>query len=364
MFLRIFRPDKIIPMIQKLIKKEKQLGANYIRPPAFDMEKSYDESSSKTPIIIILSSGADPMSEMIKLSEKNNVRVVSISLGKGQGQIAVNAIQNAIERQEWIVLQNCHLSPSFMPTLDGQIEDIKEDREKISKFRMWLTSESSPKFPVTILQNSVKATIEPPKGIKNNLMRSYLGIDKTEFEECDKPGPYKSLMWGLCFFNAVVLERRKFGPLGWNIPYQFSGSDLSISQAQLKMFLNFYDLIPWDALRYMVAEANYGGRVTDVNDRLTIMLILEDFYNPKMLNHEHPLVESGKYIVPAEGDVQSYIDYIDGMSVNDYTEIFGLNDNAEITSAINATNDILDAALSVQNAVAITAGAKTEDEYL
>lgn len=92
MFLRIFRPDKIIPMIQKLIKKEKQLGANYIRPPAFDMEKSYEESSSKTPIIIILSSGADPMSEMIKLSEKYNVRIVSISLGKGQGQIAVNAI--------------------------------------------------------------------------------------------------------------------------------------------------------------------------------------------------------------------------------------------------------------------------------
>jgi dynein heavy chain len=118
-----------------------------------------------------------------------------------------------------------------MPTLDGQIEDIKEDKEKISKFRMWLTSESSPNFPVTILQNSVKATIEPPKGIKNNLMRSYLGIDKTEFEDCEKPGAYKSLMWGLCFFNVVVLERRKFGPLGWNIPYQFSGSDLSISQA-------------------------------------------------------------------------------------------------------------------------------------
>jgi dynein heavy chain len=96
---------------------------------------------------------------------------------------------------------------------------------------MWLTSESSPRFPVTILQNSVKATIEPPKGIKNNLMRSYLGIDKTEFEDCEKPAAYKSLMWGLCFFNAVVLERRKFGPLGWNIPYQFSGSDLSISQA-------------------------------------------------------------------------------------------------------------------------------------
>jgi dynein heavy chain len=83
-----------------------------------------------------------------------------------------------------------------------------------------------------------------------------------------------------------------------------------------------------------------------------------------MLKHEHPLIESGKYIVPAEGDVQSYVDYIATMSINDYTEVFGLNDNAEITSAINATTEILDAALSVQGAVAISAGAKTQDEVL
>lgn len=114
-----------------------------------------------------------------------------------------------------------------MPVLDAIIEDIQE--EKASKFRMWLTSMPSDKFPVTILQNGVKAVIEPPKGLKNNILRSYLGIDKDEFESCEKPTAFKALMWGLCFFNALILERRKFGPLGWNIPYEFSNSDLAIS---------------------------------------------------------------------------------------------------------------------------------------
>jgi dynein heavy chain len=122
-----------------------------------------------------------------------------------------------------------------MPILEGIIDNIVEDKN--SGFRMWLTSMPSPNFPVTILQNGVKATIEPPKGLKANMLRSYLGIDQTEFESCDKPAAYKALMWGLCFFNALILERRKFGPLGWNIPYEFSNSDLSISQAQLMMFL-------------------------------------------------------------------------------------------------------------------------------
>jgi dynein heavy chain len=76
------------------------------------------------------------------------------------------------------------------------------------------------------------------------------------------------------------------------------------------MFLNHYDKIPWDALRYMVAEANYGGRVTDPNDRVTIMLILEDFYCPEMLKTNHKLSESGKYYVPTVGPLESYYEFI------------------------------------------------------
>ncbi len=181
-------------------------------------------------------------------------------------------------------------------------------------------------------------TYEPPKGIKNSLMRSYLSFENKHFEESKDPTPWKRLLFGLTFFHALVLERRKFGPLGWNIPYEFSAADLAISVLQLKIFLEEYVEIQWVALNYIVAEANYGGRVTDDKDRRLISIILKTFYCPEALDENYTYSPSGIYRCPPEGNLESYRLFIKELPINDEPEIFGLHDNALISAAISETH--------------------------
>lgn len=70
-------------------------------------------------------------------------------------------------------------------------------------------------------------------------------------------------MFALAFFHSVILERRKYGPIGWNVHYQWMNSDFDISEKQLKQYLTTQETVPYVALNYLVAQVNYGGRVTD-----------------------------------------------------------------------------------------------------
>ena len=80
-------------------------------------------------------------------------------------------------------------------------------------------------FPPAILMKGIKMTYEPPRGIKNNLQRNYQTFKNVDFDTNNKPQELRKLCFGLAFFHALILERRKYGPLGWNIPYEFTVAD-------------------------------------------------------------------------------------------------------------------------------------------
>lgn len=370
LILRGLRPDKLIAGIRDFVGGT--MGAEFLQPPAFDLAACYADSAAIQPLIFVLSPGSDPMAALLAYAEQRGQEVQAISLGQGQGVAAEALIESARQQGSWVVLQNCHLATSWMPRLERICESFGDRRPGApppphEHFRLWCTSYPTPHFPVSMLQNGVKMTNEAPRGLRNNLIRTYLNdpISSPEwFGSIQNAQRFQRMLFGLAFFHALVQERREYGPLGWNVPYEFNDSDMRISVQQLAMFLDDGDYcprepgesvstvhaVPFTALRYLTGECNYGGRVTDDKDRRCLLAILGQCYSEAVHQSNFALSESGQWrTAPAEADGHAaYVEFIQGLPSTAAPEVVGLHANADLAKDQRETNALLDALLTTE----------------
>lgn len=171
--LKSLRPDRILNAIQLYITK--YLGGQFVEQITTELTLIYKESSPTVPLVFILSSGTDPAYDLYKFADKLRMgkKLYTISLGQGQGPRAELMVQQSVELGNWVFFQNCHLAPSWMTKLETIINNFPDTIHR--DFRLWLTSMPTVNFPVSILENSSKITIEPPRGIRvsNNIIVIY-----------------------------------------------------------------------------------------------------------------------------------------------------------------------------------------------
>ncbi|CAK72703.1 unnamed protein product (macronuclear) [Paramecium tetraurelia] len=352
MMIRVLRMEESFYAMTQYV--EAILGKKYTSNYLSTIEELFNDTDHKTPLIFILSQGVDPLANLMRFVNQKKIsseKLRILSLGQGQAIIAEKAIESGVKSGEWIILQNCHLCKTFMATLEKKLEwfeDPELQSQFNSGFRLILTSMSCNYFPVSVLQNSIKYAIESPKGVKQNMYKSYVDLTADQIENCDKKESWKKLLFSLTFFHAVVLERRKFGPLGWNINYEFNDSDLETSQTYLKNFLDLHQEIPWDAILYVIGEITYGGRITDEWDRRCLQTILCKYINEDALNDGYQFSDSGVYKQPCEMNIIDYRRLINKYPDFEKPEIFGINENANLIFKQTESKTVLATILSIQ----------------
>jgi dynein heavy chain len=296
---------------------------------------------------------------------------------------ADSLIQSSLEKGDWVLLQNCHLGMNFMSYLDTLISEEEFLERADPEFRIWMSCEPREGFPLGLLQKSLKVTNEPPKGIKAGLHKTFTTLANPEFlERIDHPN-WRTLTYATCFLHSLIQERKKFGSLGWCSAYEFNFSDLAASLAFIEKYLNQLQNITGitnvnqnfnishPVLIYMIAEIQYGGRITDYLDRELMVAYAEQFYRDSLITHD--LIfgkvqgdgkEPIKYTVPVGTEHKHYLEFIDRLPSFDSPEIFGMNPNADITCRLKETNELIHTIMETRPKDSSGDGGKTREEII
>ncbi|XP_048968435.1 dynein axonemal heavy chain 14 isoform X2 [Canis lupus dingo] len=332
--IKILRPEHLKNSVKRFITEK--MGNDYVLRMGLNLKEPYKESTAITPLILTHTHGIDPTNTVLKFAQElkgGTSHVTMISLGPGQAAKAEELIMKALPRAaQWVFLQNCHLAASFMPRLCTIIESFNSPDVTIDpEFRLWLSSKSDSSFPIPILQKSLKITVENPPGLKSNLLQTfgYSGSGEVTEEIFEKPdcGPWwKKLLFSLCFFNALINERKNYGILGWNIAYKFSSSDLEVAIKMLENALSTRSSISWPTLRYLFGEVIYGGLVTDTWDRRCLNTLLYKYCNPDVLRDDFSFSSDEIHQpVPKFGSIMDCIHTIQSLPDDDSPELLGLH---------------------------------------
>lgn len=105
--------------------------------------------------------------------------------------------------------------------------------------------------------------------------------------------------------------------------------------------------------RYLISEANYGGRVTEAWDRRLVNVYIAQFFCDAALTEGYALSESQHYFIPPDGDLNSVKGFIKSLPQADQAVAFGQHNNADIASLIEDTNNLLGTLVSLQPKVVV-----------
>ena len=341
--VRILRPDRTTAAIHNFIRDVLPGGKDFVecdsQLSSFQMiEEAFQDSRPLIPFYFILSPGVDVVSDVdklaVKLGKVKGVDYHNISLGQGQDTFAQERLEVGQRQGHWIFLNNVHLMPRWLLVLEKKLEEyatlgIHEG------FRILLSSDPSNAIPISILDKSIKITSDPPSGLKVNLKQAFSCFSKDMYEELEPRT--KAILFGLCQFHAVMVERKKFGAKGYNMMYPFSTGDLTCSAAVLKNYMESAPAkVPWADIRYLFGEIMYGGHIINDEDRLLANTYLNFYMRDDLLDemnlfpfHEKEGAES--FRMPSTSlPYSKVIEHIDESLKSETPLAFGLHPNAEI----------------------------------
>lgn len=243
-------------------------------------------SSSATPIICISRGGYDPSPPIIALAKRKHKRIVQIPLGSDREEELWKTIVSEMEIGGWVLLQNGHVDVPLLNRLYKRLADSTGviPSAKHSSFRLWITILECEDISVHLLLSSVRASFEPPEGIRAGMHALYTEmVDQDVLDSLDSGKDWSRLIYTLSYLHCILRERSRYGKAGWSEDEAFGVMDWHTCISFLRDHMldkgaKEIRKSAWLGIRYMINEVHIGSNIIDDWDKRIAMVYTDRLF--------------------------------------------------------------------------------------
>ncbi|KAJ3322044.1 hypothetical protein HDV06_003645 [Boothiomyces sp. JEL0866] len=299
------------------------------------------------PTILFNYKGYDISHKVEALANDEGKHLISVAMGSAESlQSADSAIAQAVKQGSWVLIRNAHLSLHWLGALEKKVV-----LNQAPHFKLFITCEVHQGISVNLLRSSNIMIFEPPSGIRSCIRDSLGSISKKYLQ-----GPIEKqrALFMLAWVHAVILERNRYIPIGWTKNYDFNDSDFDISVKILDTWFEFTssgrsnispEKIPWDALRKLLSQNVYGGKIDRMVDQKIVETLINQFLNPNIYNADFRLVQSLNQepilVTPDGVKISEFMQWVNNLEETQPPSWIGLSEESDLLLKQKKTQEIL-----------------------
>jgi hypothetical protein len=269
------------------------IGAQYLESDTIIVADVHSFSSPNDPIVFLLGSSVEePSSDLTKLADLQGIassKVKYLALAQDNVPLAMELLETAFIRGQWLIFQNVDLVPNFLPKLDKRIQE-KDPEDVHEDFRVWMTWTSGRLPTFSLLQRAIVLSCEPCRDIRYHNSNFLYNIPLKTVKQQEFLQSVLFLTLG--YLQKVFACRQKFSGLSWSrapeLPnslmqtaYQFLAHYFSVSQNSVKD-IQYTQLLDW------AKGCLYYNHMTDPVDRTTISMYLDEYIGQFLFEQHNP----------------------------------------------------------------------------
>ena len=298
-------------------------------------EVTFNDISSTTPLLLCSAPGHDVSGRVESMAKANNKELLGVAMGSAEGyKTAENFVESASKRGSWVMLKNTHLCTDWLEdTLVKILQSLNAGTHH--DFRLFITSEISPKLPTALLQICDVIVAEAPTGIRASISRFFSSIPDSRFSNNVQNRLYLILAW----VHAVIQERLRFMPNGWHDQYEFTEADSKHALDVIDSLIEGScgknnldpDSLPWEAIRATLRKGVFGGRITNDLDQEILDNLVNSTFVPEAFDVSFKLVDiEDSPTLPENSARDDLFAWIQSLPAHNSVTWLGLDSSAEL----------------------------------